>query len=230
MKYKCITCRKDVEEKEVQDHIDEGHTVQDPSGDVMENHEVKINWKELQEEAPTELQVHTYIKTACVDDITKHIKGLGVEEGKARFLAGKIVGTGNSNPVTEDYVVGYLGGDEVLGKKVMSYLNKEYYAEQAQKKLANLREKLSDVKTKWSPPEGFFKKSASNIATGLKKASTGLKQAMGRLNFYVNRAGKNLTGDDKDRLVAAKKKLHALYAEDAPIEDLVDAIVEEFKN
>lgn len=64
-----------------------------------------------------------------------------------------------------------------------------------------------EVKTKWHPPEGFFKQSADKIASGLLKASKDLKQAMSRLNFYINRAGENLSGEDMKRLDAAKKKL-----------------------
>lgn len=69
------------------------------------------------------------------------------------------------------------------------------------------------VREKWHPPEGFFKKSAKSIATGLKGASRNLKQAMSRLNFYINRAGTNLSGDDRDRLEKAKELLRGLYKE-----------------
>jgi len=62
----------------------------------------------------------------------------------------------------------------------------------------------ADVKTKWEPPAGFFKQSASKIASGLLSASSDKKQAMSRLNFYINRAGKNLSADDKSRLEKAK--------------------------
>lgn len=68
-----------------------------------------------------------------------------------------------------------------------------------------------DVKTKWHPKEGFFDRSATEIASGLKSASDDLKQAMSRLNFYINRAGDNLSSEDKSRLELAKDKLSALY-------------------
>lgn len=68
------------------------------------------------------------------------------------------------------------------------------------------------IKTKWHPPEGFFKRSGEDIAKGLKAASSGLKQAVARLNFYRNRAGKNLSKEDKGRLDAALTKLQGLYA------------------
>lgn len=69
----------------------------------------------------------------------------------------------------------------------------------------------SDVKTEWHPPEGFFEGSAEKIAKGLKRESTGLQQAMSRLNFYINRAGSNLSAEDKSRLEHAKDVLHDLY-------------------
>lgn len=71
---------------------------------------------------------------------------------------------------------------------------------------------VDSVKTKWHPEPGFFTKSAAKIANGLKAASTDLKQAMSRLNFYINRAGSRLSPKDKARLELAKKKLQALYA------------------
>ncbi len=67
------------------------------------------------------------------------------------------------------------------------------------------------VKTKWSPPEGFFLQSAEKIASGLKSASEDLGQAMSRLNFYINRAGKNLDDKDMKCLENAKDILTKLY-------------------
>jgi len=69
----------------------------------------------------------------------------------------------------------------------------------------------ANVDTDWTPPEGFFNQSAEKIAQGLESASTGLQQAMSRLNFYINRAGENLSDDDKKRLEKAKDELHHLY-------------------
>lgn len=77
---------------------------------------------------------------------------------------------------------------------------------------ASLNEKWSaDVETKWTPKEGIFTKSAEKIAKYLKKESDDLKQAMSRLNFYINRAGSKLSAADKTRLENAKTKLHDLY-------------------
>ncbi len=68
-----------------------------------------------------------------------------------------------------------------------------------------------DVKTKWHPPEGFFEKSAESIAQGLKDASDSYAQAMDRLNFYINRAGSNLTGERRAILENAKQLLEQMY-------------------
>ena len=69
------------------------------------------------------------------------------------------------------------------------------------------------VETKWHPKEGFFDGSAESIAQGLKEASDDKAQAMERLNFYINRAGSNLKGEDRARLEEAKSLLETLYGE-----------------
>ncbi|MCK5021291.1 MAG: DUF3175 domain-containing protein [Candidatus Peribacteraceae bacterium] len=87
----------------------------------------------------------------------------------------------------------------------MDYITKQYVEEQ---------EKWSgEVETKWEPPEGFFEKPAKDIASDLKSSSKDYKQAMSRLNFYINRAGKNLEKEDKSRLETAKNKLAKLFGE-----------------
>jgi len=89
------------------------------------------------------------------------------------------------------------------------------------------------VKTKWEPPEGFFKKSASAIASGLMSASDNLKQAMSRLNFYINRAGKNLSAEDKSKLDKAKEilsKKKAASVDTSSIEKLIDSVLSRKEN
>lgn len=71
-----------------------------------------------------------------------------------------------------------------------------------------------DVETKWHPKEGIFTKSAKKIAKYLKAESEDLKQAMSRLNFYINRSGSNLGSADKQRLEDAKEKLRKLYGKE----------------
>jgi len=68
-----------------------------------------------------------------------------------------------------------------------------------------------DVKTKWHPPEGFFEESATKIAEGLFEASDSEAQAMDRLNFFINRAGKNLKPEHKAELEKVKPLLHDLF-------------------
>lgn len=67
------------------------------------------------------------------------------------------------------------------------------------------------VKTKWSPPEGLFTRSAEEIAKVLHDESDDLQQAMSRLNFYVNRAGDNLSSERVKTLESVKSKLRKLF-------------------
>ena len=68
-----------------------------------------------------------------------------------------------------------------------------------------------DVKTQWHPEEGFFEQSPEKIAKGLLEASDRYAQAMDRLDFYINRAGSNLTSADKSRLEKAKEILKSFH-------------------
>ena len=75
------------------------------------------------------------------------------------------------------------------------------------------------VETKFKPKEGIFTKSAEEIAKYLKNNSDDLKQAMSRLNFYINRSGENLSKSRKETLEAAKNKLRKLYDKGEKVED-----------
>jgi hypothetical protein len=81
------------------------------------------------------------------------------------------------------------------------------------KEFTKLSEKLwsGEIEAHWKPPEGFFTQSASEIAKGLKSASADYAEASQRLNFFINRAGKKLSSEDKSRLEAAKKALRIVY-------------------
>ncbi|HBR70147.1 TPA: hypothetical protein DIC20_05245 [Candidatus Dependentiae bacterium] len=70
-----------------------------------------------------------------------------------------------------------------------------------------------EVDTKWHPPKGFFDRSSEEIAQGLTEASDGLAQAMDRLDFYINRAGTNLSPEDKERLEKVKPLLREYFGE-----------------
>lgn len=68
-------------------------------------------------------------------------------------------------------------------------------------------------------PQGIFKRSTKGIAQGLKESAlasnrtkgTKFQSAMSMLNFYINRAGKNLNKEDRERLEKAKIELRKLF-------------------
>lgn len=68
-------------------------------------------------------------------------------------------------------------------------------------------------------PEGIFTHSAKKIAQELKEAvlasdrtkGTKFQSAMSMLNYYINRAGKNLKPEDKARLEQAKIELRKIF-------------------
>lgn len=68
-------------------------------------------------------------------------------------------------------------------------------------------------------PKGLFKQSAKKIAKGLKHSAevsrrrkgTVRQSAMSMLNFYINRAGKNLTRKNRKKLQIAKKDLKKFF-------------------
>lgn len=66
---------------------------------------------------------------------------------------------------------------------------------------------------KWHSPPGLFNKDPEEIATVLKDNSVDEKQAMSRLTFYINRAGSNLSDEDRDRLNEAKDAIRDAYDE-----------------
>jgi hypothetical protein len=70
----------------------------------------------------------------------------------------------------------------------------------------------AEVEPKWTPPAGLFTEPAAKIADVLHKDSEDLDQAMSRLVFYINRAGKLLSDKDKANLELAKKLLQQKYA------------------
>lgn len=68
-------------------------------------------------------------------------------------------------------------------------------------------------------PEGIFTHSPKKIAQQLKEAvyasmrtkGTKFQSAMSMLNYYINRAGTNLSEDDRERLEQAKVELRKLF-------------------
>lgn len=72
-------------------------------------------------------------------------------------------------------------------------------------------------------PSVFKKNSAKEIASSLKRSAmrsnrkkgTPYQSAMSMLNFYINRAGKNLPATKKRKLEAAKRQLKKVFHKDA---------------
>ena len=69
-------------------------------------------------------------------------------------------------------------------------------------------------------PEGLFRRSPRAIARGLKRAAmasrrtkgTKFQSAMSMLNWFINRGGRGLSAEQRDRLEEAKIELRALFA------------------
>jgi hypothetical protein len=69
-------------------------------------------------------------------------------------------------------------------------------------------------------PEGLFTRSPRAIAEGLKHAAmssrrtkgTKFQSAMSMLNWFINRGGRGLSRERRDRLEEAKIELRALFA------------------
>jgi len=97
-----------------------------------------------------------------------------------------------------------------------SKLSKESFGKKVKEALDEEGEQLNEliwsgsVHTKKHPPEGLFATgSADDIVKWLTSAHKDKRSAMSALNFYINRAGKNLSAARKGTLEAAKKKLSA---------------------
>ena len=69
-----------------------------------------------------------------------------------------------------------------------------------------------DYPGKWHAPEGLFKKGAKEIADTLSQnGDATYKQAMGRITFYVNRAGKNLSEERLRTMQQVKELIRKRY-------------------
>jgi hypothetical protein len=88
----------------------------------------------------------------------------------------------------------------------------------AKKRIGWVR-KVQETSNAMDIPEGLFTRSSKDIAQGLKKAvlesgrtkGTKFQSAMSMLNFYINRAGKSLSDDDRYRLEQAKIELRKVF-------------------
>lgn len=79
--------------------------------------------------------------------------------------------------------------------------------------------KVQETSFAMSLPSGLFTRSSRAIAEGLKQAvmesnrtkGTKFQSAMSMLNYYINRAGKNLTTKERARLEQAKIELRKIF-------------------
>jgi hypothetical protein len=74
-----------------------------------------------------------------------------------------------------------------------------------------IRKWSAKVKTKWHPPPGLFTQRWDVIASVLRRESRDLPQAMGRLTYYINRAGRTLSPKQRRELEMAKDGLRHLF-------------------
>jgi len=87
------------------------------------------------------------------------------------------------------------------------------------KKINKWSQKVGETSYAMDIPQGLFTRSPKEVAQGLKKAvlesnrtkGTKFQSAMSMLNFYINRAGKKLNPEDKERLEQAKIELRKVF-------------------
>ncbi len=70
-------------------------------------------------------------------------------------------------------------------------------------------------KEKFHTPPGLFSESADKIAQFMKSHSDDLKQAIDRINFYKQRAGKNLSDEETKKLDDAMNKVRSMFGKPA---------------
>lgn len=77
---------------------------------------------------------------------------------------------------------------------------------------------LEDGIFTWDDPKKIAKSLQRSAETSTKKKGTSFQSAMSMLNFYINRAGKNLSQERKKILESAKEELRKLYGKTATYE------------
>ena len=70
---------------------------------------------------------------------------------------------------------------------------------------------LEDHLFKKDDPREIAKSLKRSAEQSKRRKGTPLQSAMSMLNFYINRAGTNLSAKDKAKLERAKDELHALF-------------------
>ena len=87
------------------------------------------------------------------------------------------------------------------------------------KKKSTWVRKVQETSNAMDLPQGLFTRPSKQIAEGLKNAvlestrtkGTKFQSAMSMLNFFINRAGKNLKEEDRKRLEQAKIELRKVF-------------------
>ena len=64
---------------------------------------------------------------------------------------------------------------------------------------------------RWSDPKRIARSLAKSAETSSRRKGSPLQSAMSMLNFYINRAGKNLTASQKKTLGEAKEELRKYF-------------------
>jgi hypothetical protein len=65
----------------------------------------------------------------------------------------------------------------------------------------------------WEDPREIARSLKRSAEQSTRRKGTPLQSAMSMLNFYINRAGRNLSKTDHERLEQAKSELRALFHE-----------------
>jgi len=68
----------------------------------------------------------------------------------------------------------------------------------------------------WSDPQRIAQSLKASAEASSRRKGSPRQSAMSMLNFYINRAGKNLGSRQRKILEQAKKELRALYRDDDP--------------
>jgi hypothetical protein len=66
----------------------------------------------------------------------------------------------------------------------------------------------------WDDPRRIARSLKRSADRSQRRKSTPFRSAMSMLNFHINRAGKNLSKEQRERLEAAKDELRALYGKE----------------
>jgi Protein of unknown function (DUF3175) len=67
----------------------------------------------------------------------------------------------------------------------------------------------------WSDPKRIARSLAKSAEESSRRKGSPLQSAMSMLNFYINRAGKNLTAGQKKTLSEAKQELRRHFSRDS---------------